>query len=406
MDRQRTESRRIRTAPVFSLAAVLAVATMLTGAALAHNAAAPQSNSAPSIHGQPRQGRTVTADNGSWSNSPASFAYQWQQCDSSGAGCNAISGATSKSYLVASGDVDKSLRVQVTATNSDGSTNATSAPTNVVSSNSGPVNTAAPTVSGTAKVGEQLEASSGTWTGGVGSYSYQWQRCDQNGASCVAVTDATAKAYGVRSVDAGNTLRVVVTATNLSGSTNATSGATALVAGGRHSSDRPQPRADAPLLLAAEARKPRVRAVYALRRLVEGGHGDRARRDGRQARLHPSVLDRPGSVWDACPKLDADPALPPRGPLHLDAAGRRQVRRLEPDRQPLDPRLRGLTPKLSARRFGVLAPSRRAAFRRAYLAGLSAQPSSISQVKLFLPPVSRSWLASSAFFFLAANSVS
>ena len=231
MDRQRTESRRSWTAPVFSLAAVLAVATMLTGAALARNAAAPQSNSAPSIHGQARQGHTVTADNGTWSNSPASFAYQWQQCDSSGAGCNAISGATSKNYVVASGDVDKTLRVQVTATNPDGSTSATSQPTNVVSSNSGPVNTAAPTVSGTAKVGEQLEASSGTWTGGVSSYSYQWQRCDRNGASCAAVTDATAKAYGVRSIDAGNTLRVVVTATNLSGSTNATSGATGLVAG-------------------------------------------------------------------------------------------------------------------------------------------------------------------------------
>jgi hypothetical protein len=91
------------------------------------------------------------------------------------------------------------------------------------------VNTAPPQISGTAKVGEQLSATTGTWTGGVKSFSYQWQRCDSNGSSCQSVDGATARVYGVRTVDVGNTVRVVVTASNLSGSTNATSGATGLV---------------------------------------------------------------------------------------------------------------------------------------------------------------------------------
>jgi hypothetical protein len=91
------------------------------------------------------------------------------------------------------------------------------------------VNTAAPQVSGTAKVGEQLSATTGTWTGGVRSYAYQWQRCDANGGSCQSVDGATARVYGVRSADVGNTLRVIVTATNLSGTTNASSAATGLV---------------------------------------------------------------------------------------------------------------------------------------------------------------------------------
>jgi hypothetical protein len=207
----------------------LLAAAVLTSAATAHISAAPQSNSAPAIFGQPREGRTLTAGNGSWANSPTSFAYQWQQCDSSGANCNAIGGATSKSYKVATGDVDHTLKVAVTATNSDGSTTAMSAATNVVSSAHAPVSTTAPQVSGTAKVGEQLSATTGTWTGGVSSYAYQWQRCDAGGGSCVSVDGATARVYGIRTIDAGNTMRVVVTATNLSGTTNATSGPTGLV---------------------------------------------------------------------------------------------------------------------------------------------------------------------------------
>jgi hypothetical protein len=207
----------------------LVAGAVLTQVATASIAAAPQSNSAPTISGQPREGSTLTANDGTWANSPTGFSYQWQQCDSSGANCNPISGATSKTYKVATGDVDHTLKVAVTATNRDGSSTATSAASDVVSSGKAPVNTAAPQVSGTAKVGEQLSASTGTWTGGVRSYAYQWQRCDASGGSCVSVQDATAKVYGVRAIDAGNTMRVVVTATNLAGSTNATSAATGLV---------------------------------------------------------------------------------------------------------------------------------------------------------------------------------
>jgi len=194
---------------------------------LGHLAAAPQNQTAPAITGQAQEGKTLTASNGTWSNSPTSFAYQWQQCDNSN--CTNISGATQKTYTVAASDADKALRVQVTASNADGNAAATSKMTDLVSSKGGPTNTAAPTITGTPKVGEELDVSTGTWTGGVRSYSYQWQRCDAQGGASVSVPDATAKSYGVRSADVGNTLRVVVTATNLSGTTNAVSSPTALV---------------------------------------------------------------------------------------------------------------------------------------------------------------------------------
>lgn len=248
---------------------VTALLSLLAAAILTQvaTAAAPQSNSAPTISGQAREGRTLTAVNGSWANSPSSFVYQWQQCDSSGANCNPISGATSKSYRVAPSDADHTLKVAVTATNTDGSATATSGATDVVSSDKAPVNTAAPQVSGTAKVGEQLSASTGSWTGGVRSFAYQWQRCDANGGSCQSVDGATARVYGVRSVDVGNTLRVVVTATNLSGTTNATSGANGLV----QSDQAPPPvvrRNHAPTIAYVALRRVGTR-VYARFRLCD-----------------------------------------------------------------------------------------------------------------------------------------
>jgi hypothetical protein len=214
---------------VLSLLGSAALAVMVVTSASARIAAAPQNQAQPTINGQPQEGKTLVASNGTWSNSPASFAYQWQQCDSSGNNCSSISGATQKTYTVAGSDSDKTLRVQVTATNADGSNPATSKVTDVVSSKGDPVNTAAPTISGTAKVGEELDAANGSWTGGVRSYAYQWQRCDAQGGSCVSVQGATGGSYGVRSADQGNTIRVVVTATNLSGSTNAVSSATQLI---------------------------------------------------------------------------------------------------------------------------------------------------------------------------------
>jgi hypothetical protein len=222
--------RKRRAVSVLSLLGASCLAVLVAASASAHVAAAPQSSAPPTVTGQAQEGKTLAADNGTWSNSPTSFSYQWQQCDQNGSSCQAIAGATQKSYSVAKNDADHTLRVQVTATNADGSGSATSQATSVVSSKDGPTNTAAPTVSGTAKIGEQLAADPGKWTGGVSSFSYQWQRCDAGGGACVSIPDETAKVYGVRSVDQGNTLRVVVTATNLGGATNAVSTATALVA--------------------------------------------------------------------------------------------------------------------------------------------------------------------------------
>jgi len=83
---------------------------------------APVNTTRPAISGSAVQGNTLTASNGSWNGgTPMTFAYQWQRCDATGAGCHNISDATNQSYTPDSLDVNNTLRVIVTSTNSFGS---------------------------------------------------------------------------------------------------------------------------------------------------------------------------------------------------------------------------------------------------------------------------------------------
>ena len=97
----------------------------------------PVNTSPPIISGTPQDGQTLSASTGSWSGTqPITYGYQWQRCDSGGANCVAIAGATGPTYLATSADVGRTLRVVVTATNSAGSAGATSAATTVVQATS------------------------------------------------------------------------------------------------------------------------------------------------------------------------------------------------------------------------------------------------------------------------------
>src|ERR1700716_3691088 len=123
----------MRIRPKLALAVMLALAAVGVLAAAAA-AATPQNTAAPSISGTPKVGSTQTADNGTWSNSPTSYAYQWQRCASDGTGCGDITAGTNKTYTPTSGDVGHTLRVVVTASNTDGKASATSAPSDVIGS--------------------------------------------------------------------------------------------------------------------------------------------------------------------------------------------------------------------------------------------------------------------------------
>jgi thermitase len=106
--------------------------TTTTASTTTTTTSAPANTSPPTISGTAQQGQTLTANAGSWSGSPTGYGYQWQSCDSNGANCAAISGATSSSYLLPSTAVGSTLRVVVTATGAGGSSPASSTPTGIV----------------------------------------------------------------------------------------------------------------------------------------------------------------------------------------------------------------------------------------------------------------------------------
>src|SRR4051794_3642037 len=220
-----------RFARVLGIAALVAVIAAAAAAAATHrSSAAPQNSSNPTIEGKFQVNETVTATNGTWSGNPTDFKYKWQRCNSASTGCTDIAGATSKSYKLATEDVDHRVRVLVTAANSDGQTTVNSRPSPLVSASDAPRNSTRPTISGTAAVGESLTVTNGAWTGGARSFTYQWLRCDETGNQCAPVAGATSQSYGVRSADAGSTLRVEVTAHNPAGNTTVNTDRSAVVA--------------------------------------------------------------------------------------------------------------------------------------------------------------------------------
>ncbi len=167
-----------------------------------------------------------------WAGSaPITYHYQWERCSSLTAVCEAISGATAATYTLEAVDVASSMIVKVLASNSVGSASASSPETTVVGALL-PVNLGLPSILGSLLEGQLLSAVPGSWSGTEPiSYAYQWLACNAAGESCSEIPGATAPTLKLLSGLIGETVQVVVTATNAGGSTSATSSPTSLVQG-------------------------------------------------------------------------------------------------------------------------------------------------------------------------------
>jgi hypothetical protein len=214
-------------------ASVLALALM-AGAGGAASQAAPVNTAKPTVSGTAGVGQTLTATNGTWSNTPTSYAYQWLRCNGGGNSCVSVSNGTQQSYTLVGADAGHTMRVRVTATNADGSASVESDQTAAVAaatSSSAPKNTGRPIISGTPRVGQTLTAGDGSWSGNPTSFAFQWQHCDaDNIVACINVTGATGKTYVLHLADLGFRMRVAVTARNAKGSATANSATTAIIA--------------------------------------------------------------------------------------------------------------------------------------------------------------------------------
>jgi hypothetical protein len=179
----------------------------------------PTSITPPTISGSATQGQTLSETHGSWTNSPTSFFYQWQDCDSAGNSCTSIPGATSATYTLAASDVGHTVRVQEAAANAGGMSGAASSAVTAVvqppsAAPTAPVSTSPPVITGTTVVGRTLSTSNGLWSGTPPSgYAYQWQRCSSS-TGCANIAGANGTIYDLTGSDLGMKVRVVIVAVN------------------------------------------------------------------------------------------------------------------------------------------------------------------------------------------------
>ena len=159
----------------------------LTSAAAAAVAAAPPINTpatgVPTIRGTAQVGETLTADTSGITDADgldnATFAYQWVSND--GSTDTDIQDATGSSYTLGAADEGKTIKVRVSFTDDGGNDETlTSAATAAVAA-APPTNspaTGAPTINGTAQVGETLTVDTSAIADEDGltnvAYGYQW----------------------------------------------------------------------------------------------------------------------------------------------------------------------------------------------------------------------------------------
>ena len=181
---------------------------------------------APTIAGTAQVGETLTAQTSGIAdadglNNP-NFTYQWVSCGGPSDVC--ILGATDSTYTLVAADAGKTIKVIVSFTDDAGNPESLASDTVVVPSTStleeenSPA-TGAPTIAGTAQVGETLTAQTSGIADADGlnnpNFTYQWVSC--GGPSDVCILGATDSTYTLVAADAGKTIKVIVSFTDDAG---------------------------------------------------------------------------------------------------------------------------------------------------------------------------------------------
>ena len=205
------------------------IATAASAASPTVTATTPSDTVAPTIIGTAQRGNVLNSNAGTWLGVGNAYSYQWQYSTDGTTWAN-IPGANSPQYSLGVGDETHQIRVMVTATNLDGSASAPSAATSAVPV-AAPVNTAAPTISGTDVRGALLTGTPGSWNGIGNVLAYQWQRSTDSGQTWIAIAGATQNTYTLGIGDEGTLVRLLVIGSNPDGTASAPSAASTTIGG-------------------------------------------------------------------------------------------------------------------------------------------------------------------------------
>ena len=189
----------------------------LTSAATGVVAAKPNTpaTGAPTIDGTAQVDETLTALTNGITDADGltnvSYSYQWIRSDN-GTDAN-IAGQTDSTYTLVAADRGKAIKVKVSFTDdADHEETLTSAATGVVAAKPNTPATGAPTIDGTAQVGETLTVLTNGITDADGltnpTYSYQWL------AANVEIAGATNSTYTLSDEDEGKAINVKVSFTD------------------------------------------------------------------------------------------------------------------------------------------------------------------------------------------------
>ncbi len=173
----------------------------------------------PTITGTTPVGETLTVDTSAIADEDGlgnvSYSYQWIRND--GTNDADIGGQTGSTYTLTDEDVGKSIKVRVSFTDdADNEETLTSAATGVVAAKPNSPATGAPTIDGTAQVGETLTVLTNGITDEDGldnvSYSYQWIAND--GTNDAEIGGQTGSTYTLTDEDVGKSIKVRVSFTD------------------------------------------------------------------------------------------------------------------------------------------------------------------------------------------------
>ena len=194
----------------------------LTSAATAAVSAAANTpaTGAPTITGTAQVGQTLTAGTTAIVDADGltsvSYTYQWIRT-AAGVDTN-ISGATASTYTLVTADLGTTIKVTVSFTDDASNPETrTSAATAAVSAAPNTPATGAPTITGTAQVGQTLTAGTTAIVDADGltsvSYAYQWIRVATDNSE-TNIASATASTYTPVTADLGTTIKVKVSFTD------------------------------------------------------------------------------------------------------------------------------------------------------------------------------------------------